>query len=90
LLLRAVNRSEIAAEKVARVYYGGSEDGLRFDLHKRGIAIRYTDRVMNPKEATIAPVADGTWRLFFEYAESGASKVGIASLYLRLHTRRHG
>ena len=34
---------------------------------------------MNPKEASIVPVADGTWRLFFEYAEGGASKVGVAS-----------
>jgi beta-1,2-mannobiose phosphorylase / 1,2-beta-oligomannan phosphorylase len=48
-------------------------------LRKRGIAIPYSDRVMNPKEATIAPVADGTWRLFFEFAENDASKVGIAS-----------
>jgi beta-1,2-mannobiose phosphorylase / 1,2-beta-oligomannan phosphorylase len=136
MLLRAVNRSEIAAEKVARIYYGQSEDGLRFTmgdqpviapgpgdddkdgcedptvavvgdttyvyytgwnqtaqkgqlllasgsdaehLHKRGIAIPYSDRVLLPKEATIAPVADGTWRLFFEFAESDASKVGIAS-----------
>jgi beta-1,2-mannobiose phosphorylase / 1,2-beta-oligomannan phosphorylase len=136
LLLRAVNHSEVAAEKVARIYYGQSEDGLRFTmgdqpviapgpsdddkdgcedptvavvghttyvyysgwnqtaqkgqlllaagtdaehLRKRGIAIPYSDRVMNPKEATIAPVADGTWRLFFEFAENDASKVGIAS-----------
>jgi predicted GH43/DUF377 family glycosyl hydrolase len=119
LLLRAVNHSEIAAEKVARIYYGRSEDGLRFTmgdhpviapgsgaddqdgcedptvaivgdttyvyysgwnqtalrgqlllaagsdaehLRKRGIAIPYSDRVMNPKEASIVPVADGTWR----------------------------
>ncbi len=48
-------------------------------LHKGGIAIPYSDRVMNPKEATIVPVADGTWRLFFEYARSDASRVGIAS-----------
>ncbi len=136
LLLRAVNHSEIAAEKVARIYYGQSEDGLRFTmgdqpviapgpgdddkdgcedptvavvghttyvyysgwnqtaqkaqlllaagtdaehLRKRGIAIPYSDRVMNPKEATIAPVADGAWRLFFEFAENDSSKVGIAS-----------
>jgi beta-1,2-mannobiose phosphorylase / 1,2-beta-oligomannan phosphorylase len=32
LLLRAVNHSEIAAEKVARIYYGQSEDGLRFTM----------------------------------------------------------
>jgi hypothetical protein len=48
-------------------------------LRKRGTAIPYSDRVMNPKEASIVPVAHGTCRLFFEYAQSGASEVGIAS-----------
>ncbi len=33
----------------------------------------------NPKEATIVPVGDGTWRLFFEYARDGASRIGIAT-----------
>jgi beta-1,2-mannobiose phosphorylase / 1,2-beta-oligomannan phosphorylase len=135
MLLRAVNRSEIAAEKVARIYYGRSEDGIRFTmgdhpaiapgpgddrdgcedptvaivggttyvyytgwnqtslraqlllaagpdaehLQKRGIAIPWSADVANPKEASIAPVADGTWRLFFEYSQGGASRVGIAS-----------
>ncbi|MGI8825850.1 MAG: hypothetical protein ACR2JC_09420, partial [Chloroflexota bacterium] len=136
LLLRAVNHSDIAAEKVARIYYGRSADGLRFEmddhpviapgpgdddkdgcedptvavledrtyvyytgwnqtiqkgqlllatgpdgehLHKRGIAIPYSDDVMNPKEAAIVSIPDGTWRLFFEYAQSDASRVGIAS-----------
>jgi predicted GH43/DUF377 family glycosyl hydrolase len=32
LLLRAVNHSEVAAEKVARIYFGHSEDGLRFTM----------------------------------------------------------
>jgi hypothetical protein len=32
ILLRAVNRSEIAAEKVARIYHGRSEDGVRFTM----------------------------------------------------------
>jgi hypothetical protein len=36
LLLRAVNHSEIAAEKVARIYYGQSEDGLRFRMGETG------------------------------------------------------
>jgi len=138
LLLRAVNHSDIAAEKVSRIYYGRSDDGVRFTmgdspviapgpgdddddkdgcedptvavvdgttyayysgwnqttkkgqlllasgpdaerLRKRGVAIPYSNDIMNPKEATIAPVADGTWRLFFEYAADGASKVGLAS-----------
>lgn len=136
LLLRAVNRSTIPAEKVARVYYGRSRDGLRFvmrdlpviapgpgnddidgcedptlaivdgiyyvyytgwnqtlkrgqlllaagsdveHLEKRGVALSSKPQCENPKEATIVPVADGTWRLFFEYAFDGASKIGIAS-----------
>ncbi|HUZ48136.1 MAG TPA: hypothetical protein VMW12_00190 [Candidatus Dormibacteraeota bacterium] len=32
LLLRVVNRSEIAAEKIARIHHGSSIDGLRFTL----------------------------------------------------------
>lgn len=136
LLLRAVNRSTIPAEKVARIYYGHSCNGLRFimgdhpviapgpgeddkdgcedptlaivdgtyyvyytgwnqtfkrgqlllaggpdieHLEKRGVALSSTAQCENPKEATIVPVADGTWRLFFEYAFGGASKIGIAS-----------
>ncbi len=136
LLLRAVNRSTIAAEKVARVYYGRSRDGLHFSmgdhpviapgpgdddkdgcedptlarvdgtcyvyytgwnqtfkrgqlllgagpdvehLEKRGVVLSSAPQRQNPKEATIARVADGTWRLFFEYAFEAASKIGIAS-----------
>lgn len=136
LLLRAVNRSAIAARKVARVYYGHSGDGLRFSmddrpvlapgpddedrdgcedptlaivdetyyvyytgwnqtlkrgalllatgsdvqcLEKQGVALSSSEGRENPKEATIVPVADGSWRLFFEYAAAGASKIGIAA-----------
>ena len=136
LLVRAVPRSEIPAEKIARVYYGRSEDGLRFTmgdepviapgpgeddldgcedptlahvdgtyyvyytgwnqaaqrgqlllaagpdldrLEKRGVALPCQPNCENPKEATIVQAGDGTWRLFFEYAADGASKIGIAS-----------
>jgi len=48
-------------------------------LQKRGVALPWTPDCENPKEATIIQAADGTWRLFFEYAVSGASKIGIAS-----------
>jgi predicted GH43/DUF377 family glycosyl hydrolase len=48
-------------------------------LQKRGIALAASPGLGNPKEATIVPVADGTWRLFFEYAAEGASRIGIAS-----------
>ena len=136
LLLRLVNFSVNASEKVARIHYGESEDGLTFRLdetpciapdpdpsaydnggcedptlarvadyyvyysgwnepqkrgelllasganvrrlQKRGIALPSSDAFMNPKEATIVQSADGTWRLFFEYAHEDKSKIGIA------------
>jgi len=136
LLLRAVNRSDIPEEKVSRIYYGESADGLRFamrdepviapgpdaedrdgcedptiailgdvsyvyysgwnqnrkqgqllltagrdilHLQKRGTAIPSSDQYENPKEASIASCPDGSWRLFFEYANGGTSNVGVAS-----------
>lgn len=48
------------------------------DLTKHGIALASTPEVANPKEATIVPVKDGTWRLFFEYARGNASRIGVA------------
>jgi predicted GH43/DUF377 family glycosyl hydrolase len=48
-------------------------------LEKRGIALPSAPQAMNPKEAEIVAVDDGTWRLFFEYAHEGRSKIGIAS-----------
>jgi predicted GH43/DUF377 family glycosyl hydrolase len=138
LLLRVVNRAGRASEKVARVHYGTSPDGLTFsldeeaviapgpdvpgsydsggcedptlarvdgryyvyysgwnehlkrgelllatgsDIHhleKRGIALESSQRAANPKEATIAGVSGGGWRLFFEYADENRSKIGLA------------
>ncbi len=48
-------------------------------LEKRGVALTSTAREGNPKEAEIVPAADGSWRLFFEYANDDRSKIGIAS-----------
>jgi len=48
-------------------------------LEKRGIALASSETLRNPKEATIVRVADGTWRLFFEFAEDDRSKIGLAS-----------
>jgi beta-1,2-mannobiose phosphorylase / 1,2-beta-oligomannan phosphorylase len=48
-------------------------------LTKRGIALESSERARNPKEATIAYTADGTWRLFFEFAQDDRSKIGIAT-----------
>ncbi len=137
LLLRVVNFSLKASDKVARIHYGESADGVTFDLDeapvivpgadpsaldnggcedptlakvrneyfvyysgwnerakrgellltagsdmrhlkKRGIALPSSDLARNPKEAEITRVADGTWRLFFEYAHDNKSKIGIA------------
>lgn len=137
LLLRVVNFSTNASEKVARVHYGESQDGLSFKLdeapdiapdpdpnaydnggcedptlarvgdtyfvyysgwneglkrgelllasgedlkhlRKRGIALPSSELAMNPKEAEIIQAADGTWRLFFEYAHEDKSKIGLA------------
>lgn len=47
-------------------------------LQKRGVALSAESNHENPKEATIVQAADGTWRLFFEYAQGGASKIGVA------------
>ena len=52
-------------------------DGER--LEKQGVRLPSTAQAANPKEATIVQVMDGTWRLFFEYAAGGASKVGLAA-----------
>ena len=48
-------------------------------LEKQGVKLASTQKVANPKEATLVSVMDGTWRLFFEYAGEGASKIGMAS-----------
>ncbi|GAC1499962.1 MAG: hypothetical protein NVS1B2_24170 [Vulcanimicrobiaceae bacterium] len=45
---------------------------------KRGIALASTSAYGNPKEATVARCADGTWALFFEYARDGASRIALA------------
>lgn len=136
VLVRAVNHSPIAAQKIARIYAGTSTDGLHFDmgtepvippgpleadqdgaadptvvphdgrldvyytgwnelsrtaqlmlaegtgvehLTKVGVSLPSTPRHRNTKEATVVQVQDGDWRLFFEYAEGGRSRVGLAS-----------
>jgi predicted GH43/DUF377 family glycosyl hydrolase len=48
-------------------------------LEKIGIALPWTPERQNPKEATVVPAADGTWRMFFEYAADGRSKIGVAT-----------
>jgi predicted GH43/DUF377 family glycosyl hydrolase len=47
-------------------------------LRKKGIALESSGQIINPKEATIVQAPDDTWRLFFEYANEGKSKIGLA------------
>ncbi len=136
MLLRAVPSSDDPAQKIARVQYAESGDGLRFTLpdkaaiapgpsaddkdgcedptvcivdgcyyvyytgwneqakrgrlmlaaggdvqrlEKRGTAMAWTPERKNPKEATVVQAADGSWRMFFEYAADEKSKIGLAS-----------
>lgn len=136
ILIRAVPRRKNPAEKIARIYYGRSRDGITFEmarepaiapgpgeddaggcedptlatvggtrylyytgwnerlkrgqlllasgrtpmrLTKRGVALASSPGCENPKEATIVQAADGTWRLFFEFAQDDASMIGVAS-----------
>lgn len=47
-------------------------------LQKRGTSLPWTPERKNPKEATVAQAADGSWRMFFEYAADERSKIGVA------------
>lgn len=72
------------------VYYSGWNEHLKRGelllaagpdvrhLQKKGIALETSEQVTNPKEATIVQASDGSWRLFFEYANEGKSKIGLA------------
>lgn len=72
------------------VYYSGWNEHLKRgelllatgpdvqNLQKKGIALESSEQILNPKEATIVQASDGTWRLFFEYANEGKSKIGLA------------
>jgi beta-1,2-mannobiose phosphorylase / 1,2-beta-oligomannan phosphorylase len=72
------------------VYYTGWNEHVKrgelllasgTDLHrleKKGIALKSSEHLVNPKEATIVQAPDGTWRLFFEYGHDARSKIGLA------------
>lgn len=47
-------------------------------LKKQGVAHASTPSEGNVKEATIAQLPDGRWRLFYEYAHNQASLIGLA------------
>jgi len=37
MLVRVVNRSDVAAEKVARIHFGSSDDGVRFSIDNKPV-----------------------------------------------------
>jgi beta-1,2-mannobiose phosphorylase / 1,2-beta-oligomannan phosphorylase len=134
MLLRMVNPSDDAAEKVSRIYYASSSDGIAFDvgpeviapglrdeldgagcedptivwtagayavfysgynavsnstsmlravgtsltdLTKKGLVFQPDAVHRNTKEAAVIPTPNG-FRIFFEYAQGGASLIGVA------------
>jgi predicted GH43/DUF377 family glycosyl hydrolase len=48
-------------------------------LRKCGVVLPSTPDHRNTKEATLARVPDGSWRLFFEYSLGGKSRIGLAA-----------
>lgn len=73
-----------------RVFYSGVDAGRTqgcllvaegpdlADLRKRAVVLKAPEGEGNIKEATIARSSDGTYRLFYEYAKDGASRIGMA------------
>lgn len=49
------------------------------DLTKRRVMLKAPPGRGNIKEATLARSADGSWRLFYEYAQDKASRIGVAT-----------
>lgn len=66
ILLRAVNRSTIPAEKIARVNYGSSRDGLRFIMDDRPvIAPGPRRRDKDGCEDPTLAIVDGTYYVYY-------------------------
>ena len=73
------------------VYYTGVEAGRaqgsllvatginEKSLKKRAVMLQAPEGQGNIKEATLAQAADGSWRLFYEYAQDNASRIGMAT-----------
>jgi predicted GH43/DUF377 family glycosyl hydrolase len=49
-----------------------------YSLEKREVIFKAPAGEGNFKEATLLQAPDGSWRLFYEYAEDGASRIGMA------------
>lgn len=48
-------------------------------LVKSGVVLASSKSEGNTKEATVEKTANGQWRLFYEYAADGASRIGLAT-----------
>lgn len=59
-----------------QLLWADGEDPRR--LTKRGRVLPRPEDYANAKEATVLRAADGTWRLYFEYAAGGRSLIGAA------------
>jgi len=64
-----------ASEKGQLLWAAGQVPGA---LTKRGRVLPEPQAYENAKEASLCQVADGSWRLFFEYARDGRSLIGAA------------
>ena len=81
----------VDAEKGYTVFYTGVDSvhgqgslmvasGATLDrLVKREVAIQARRGYGNIKEATLVQTSTGQWRLFYEYAHSNASRIGLAT-----------
>ena len=65
------------AQKVGQLLLASGPDCEH--LQKRGVQLSSAPGMANPKEVTVVPLMDGTWRLLFEYADGGMSRIGVAS-----------
>ena len=45
-------------------------------LSKIGLALD-SPEFRNPKEATVIATVQGDWRMYFEFASGGASRIGV-------------
>jgi predicted GH43/DUF377 family glycosyl hydrolase len=65
------------ADLTGRLLHASGPDA--YHLEKRGVALDSAPPYESPKEATVVPCVEGGWRLFFEFACGGASRIGAAS-----------
>ncbi len=65
------------AQQTGRLMYSAGPGAAHLAKQRRVIDSR--PPFVNPKEATVVPAKGDGWRLFFEYAQDEASRIGLAS-----------